>query len=168
MWCRTHPFSNKKCRLDQFSSFLFGALYSVQQYILSYGIREGCVRLIRTPRVGCVDFTNPMGCVYPLPIQGMFVHFLAQIFEELTAQDQCKEFEHTLKASNYDAKPWKQTLNFCSRVSCAPTEPFTNGIFCFFYFFLQEMWDPLRPKYLKKYKNQNIWRKKKKKKNPHP
>ena len=32
--CRTHPFPSKKSRLDQFSSFLYGALYSVQRYIL--------------------------------------------------------------------------------------------------------------------------------------
>ena len=30
-----------------------------------------------------------------------------------------------------------------------------------FFFFSLEMWDPLRHKYPKKYKNQNIWRKKK-------
>ena len=31
---------------------------------ISWRIRQGCMRLTRTPRVGCVDFTNPMGCVW--------------------------------------------------------------------------------------------------------
>ena len=31
---------------------------------ISWRIHERCMRLTRTQRVGCVDFTNPMGCVW--------------------------------------------------------------------------------------------------------
>ena len=49
---------------------------SVQQHYSPEGIREVYVRLTRIPRVGWVDFTNPMGCIYLLPTRGSFYHTL--------------------------------------------------------------------------------------------
>ena len=51
------------------------------------------------------------------------------------------------------------TLNFCKRVLCAPAEPFT------IFSFSPEMWDSLRPKYLKKKKKTQIFGQKNKKQN---
>ena len=70
------------------------------------------------------------------------------------------EFEHALKPSNYDAKPW--FLHFIAQNSkcprrfgeinpeilhtflCVPAEPITNewGVLFLAFFFSQEMWDP--------------------------
>ena len=88
------------------------------------------------------------------------------------------EIECTLKPSNYEAKPWlphftaqkskcprrfremdPEILRTCSMCPC---QAFYE---CFFSFSL-EIWDPLRPKYPKKYKTQISGEKKKKRKIP--
>ena len=85
------------------------------------------------------------------------------------------EIEYTLKPSNYDAEPWflhftapksiftrrfweiyAQCLHTCLMCPC---RAFCGWVFLFLFFFSLDMWDPLRPKYPKNYKNPNIWRK---------
>ena len=90
------------------------------------------------------------------------------------------EIEYTLKPSNYDAKPWflhftAQNL-LCPRrfekmdpeiwhtcLMC-PCRAFYEWGFLFFYFFLLEMWDPLRPKYPEKIRRPKYLAKKNRKK----